>query len=87
MEYSRVSSPLSRREAIQILNYMREIINNYGFVTLADLYDLAGGEISHYADNFKGWRSLTKTKVKWSFRKGHKIVLPPLEDIPADLYL
>lgn len=47
----------SRGEAEKVLNCMDELIDNYGFVTVADLYDLVG-KTCNYTDNNYGWTNL-----------------------------
>ena len=72
---------ISRKEAICILNCMREIIDRYGLVTLADFYDLTDRR-SCYLDNKKGWYSLSNARVsliRW--HGNYRIKLPALEEI------
>lgn len=47
----------SRGEAEEVLSRMDELIDSYGFVTVADLYDLVG-KSCNYTDNKYGWRNL-----------------------------
>lgn len=47
----------SRGEAEEVLTRMDELIDTYGFVTVADLYDLVG-KTCNYTDNKYGWTSL-----------------------------
>lgn len=69
MYYRKGIRRLSRREAKQILNCMRDILTNYGVVTLGDYYDLKD-TIVKCTDDKVGWLSLDKAKVKWSFQHG-----------------
>ena len=47
----------SRGEAERVLTCMDELIETYGFVTVADLYDLVG-KSCNYTDNKYGWTNL-----------------------------
>jgi len=47
----------SRAEAEEVLTRMDELIDTYGFVTVADLYDLVG-KSCNYTDNKYGWTNL-----------------------------
>ena len=47
----------SRGEAEEVLSRMDELIDTYGFVTVADLYDLVG-KTCNYTDNKYGWTNL-----------------------------
>lgn len=47
----------SRGEAEEVLTRMDELIDTYGFVTVADLYDLVG-MTCNYTDNKYGWTNL-----------------------------
>lgn len=82
MKWFNLKRGMSRREARLILVYMKEIIDRYGFVTLADFYDLVDSKIAVYTDNKKGWRLLTGARVSLIRRKGmYRIKLPDLVDI------
>lgn len=71
----------TRSRAEKVLNYMNEIIDKYGVVTVADMYDLADLAPTNYTDNLRGWTSLRNAKVV-KVRDGFKIDLPrPLEVI------
>lgn len=50
----------TKENAEKILNAMRDILTEYGFVTVADLYDLVGFK-THYKQNYYGWISLPST--------------------------
>lgn len=71
---------LTWREARNIVKYMREIIDNYGFVTVADLYDLAGSKIYLPWQDKIGWVSLSRVPIILGFR-GCKIAFPPVQEI------
>ena len=47
----------SRGEAEEVLSRMDELLETYGFVTVADLYDLVGMSCN-YTDNKYGWTNL-----------------------------
>ena len=67
---------MTRRGAMLILMYMNDIIARYGYVTVADYYDLIGSKIIKYTDDQKGWRSLRGAKIKQVDLFTYKIVLP-----------
>lgn len=52
----------SRGEAEEVLTRMDELIETYGFVTVADLYDLVGKSCS-YTDNKYGWTNLRNAET------------------------
>lgn len=73
---------VSRKEAKMILKYMQEVIDKYGFVTLADFYDLADFRKCSYRAHKKGWRSLTGARISLIKRKGnYRIKLPNFEEL------
>lgn len=77
MKWFNLKKCISRKEAKQILKYMQEIIDGYGYVTLADFYDLEGSKVAVYTDNKKMWSSLTGARVSLMRRKGrYRIKLP-----------
>lgn len=47
----------TRAEAEDVLNRMNEIIENYGMVSVADLYDLVGLP-DQYTDHSYGWKNI-----------------------------
>ena len=72
---------ISRKEAKDILNAMREIIDRYGLITLADFYELTDRR-SCYLDIKKGWYSLSNARVSLLRLHGHyRMKLPALEEI------
>ena len=76
-----MNKSISRKEAKDILNAMRELIDRYGFVTLAEFYELMGSN-SCYLDNHRGWRSLSNARVSLTRRHGnYRMKLPALEII------
>jgi hypothetical protein len=52
----------SRGEAEEVLTRMDELIDAYGFVTVADLYDLVG-KTCNYTDNKYGWTNLRNAEA------------------------
>ena len=52
----------TRGEAEQFLHEINGILNEYGVVRVADLYDLAG-VTSNYTDNKYGWTDLKDAEV------------------------
>ena len=76
MKWFNLRKDISKMEAKLILKYMQEIIDRYGYVTLADFYDLIDRR-SVYTDNKKGWYSLTRARVSLIRKKGrYRIKLP-----------
>lgn len=68
----------TRGEADAVLNEMDNIIRKYGFVKVADLYDLVGLTGS-YTDNNYGWTSLKDASIR-RVNDGFLLVLPrPME--------
>lgn len=79
MKQFNLKKDISREDAELILMYMQDILDTYGFVTLADFYDLAGSRVIAYTDNKKGWNSLTGARV--SRKDGrYRIELPDLKE-------
>ena len=64
----------SRREAEDVLNRMDDLIDAYGMVSVADLYDLVG-ITGNYTDNKYGWTNLRNAEVRRT-RDGYLIKLP-----------
>lgn len=64
----------SRGEAEEVLDRMDELLDTYGMVSVADLYDLVGitGE---YTDNKYGWTSLRSAEAI-RVRDGYMLKLP-----------
>ena len=57
----------TNEDAIHFVEYATEIAENYGHVSLANLYDLSGDR-STYSDNLFGWtKSSIVKKVRSSF--------------------
>jgi hypothetical protein len=69
----------SREEAETVLERMSDIINAYGIVSVADLYDLVGIP-SRHTDNKWGWERLSGASVR-PVREGFLLDLEPAEPI------
>lgn len=65
----------SRGEAEEVLTRMDELIDTYGEVTVADLYDLVG-VTGEYTDNRYGWTSIKNAEVVRAHGGGYLIKLP-----------
>lgn len=64
----------TRVEAEEVITRMDEIIDTYGFVRVADLYDLVG--VTHeYTDNNYGWTNIRNAKVV-RVREGYLLEMP-----------
>lgn len=66
----------SRETAENVLNASKEIINEYGFVTVADMYDLVGLNATYTEEKY-GWVDLKEAKII-RVRSGYKLVLPEI---------
>lgn len=64
----------SRGEAEEVLTRMDELVATYGFVTVADMYDLAGATCN-YTDNKYGWTSVRNASIV-RVRDGYLIKMP-----------
>lgn len=64
----------SRGEAEDVLCRMGEIIEEYGHVSVADLYDLVG-ITGNYTDNKYGWTNVRNADVR-RVRDGYMLLLP-----------
>lgn len=64
----------SRGEAEDVITRMEEIIEEYGFVRVADLYDLVG-ITGDYTDNKYGWTSIRSAEPV-RVRNGYMLRLP-----------
>ena len=69
----------TRADAEDVLNGMSEIIDNYGFVTVADLYDISGLPGAYYTDSIIGWKGSIKESTIKKVRDGYIINLPEPE--------
>lgn len=64
----------SRGEAEEVLSRMDEIIDNYGMVSVGDLYDLVGVP-GQYTDNKYGWTNIRNARAE-RVREGYLLKLP-----------
>lgn len=64
----------SRGEAETVLSRMDELMETYGIVRVADLYDLVG-VTGQYTDNNYGWTNIRNAEVV-RVRDGYKIKMP-----------
>ena len=69
----------TRGEADDVLDRMREILERYGIVRVADFYELVGFD-SDYTDNKYGWTSLRTADVIRG-RDGYVLKLPKASPI------
>ena len=65
----------NRGDAEAVLTGLEEVINKYGFATVADLYDLAQISNHNYAMNNYGWTDIHTARVV-PVRDGYMIKLP-----------
>ena len=70
----------TRGEAEDVLDRMYELIDTYGLVRVADLYDLVG-ITGNYTDNKYGWMSLQNADIV-RVRDGYMIKMP--RAVPID---
>jgi len=70
----------NRGEAEDVLSRMDELISTYGFVSVADLYDLVG-VTGNYTDNKYGWTNIRSASVI-RVRDGYMLKLP--KALPLD---
>ena len=61
-------------EARDVLSRMDELIDTYGMVSVADLYDLVGIS-GNYTDNKYGWTNLKTARIT-RVRDGYRIEMP-----------
>lgn len=64
----------TRGEAEEVLSRMDDLIDTYGMVSVADLYDLVGVQ-GNYTDNKYGWTNLRTASVQ-RIRDGYLLKLP-----------
>ena len=70
----------TRQDAEIVLSSMEEVIKQYGVVSLADVYNIAGRGTPSYASYKYGWRSLNNAKVV-RCREGYFIEVPKATEI------
>lgn len=70
----------TREEGEKVIDTLKELLENYGVVSVADLKDLIGMP-STYRENRRGWTDLKTASLKRT-RYGYYLVLPDPEPIP-----
>jgi hypothetical protein len=70
----------TREEGEKVIDILKELLENYGVVSVADLKDLIGMP-STYRENRRGWTDLKTASLKRT-RYGYSLVLPDPEPIP-----
>ena len=65
----------TRVEAEEVLNTLDDLIDQYGVVSVADLYDLVGFTSTNYTDNKFGWTDLRHAEVRRD-RDGYLLRMP-----------
>lgn len=65
----------SRAEAEEVLDSLRDIVDQYGQASLADYHDLCGVTGS-YTDNRYGWTDLTHVSISYIRGQGYIVDLP-----------
>lgn len=68
-------------DAQKVLHAMREIIENFSVVTIADLYELVGLP-GHYTFSRMGWSTLDAVEIRAAEEKGWFVDFPEPEVIP-----
>lgn len=53
----------SRTEAMEVINKLNDVVDEYGTASVADLYDLSG-IVGNYKNNAYGWTDVSSAKVK-----------------------
>lgn len=66
----------SRGDAEVVLSAMDEVIQQFGVVSVGDLYDLAEVTTTNYAVNKYGWTDIHNASVVGSPREGYMLKLP-----------
>lgn len=67
----------SRADAINVINYLRDRIEDYNAATVADFYDAIGAS-SNFTDNDYGWTNLDAAYISQS-RDGYSVILPKVK--------
>jgi len=70
----------TREEGEKVIDTLKELLEKYGVVSVADLKDLIGMP-STYRENRRGWADLKTASIKRT-RYGYYLVLPDPEPIP-----
>lgn len=65
----------SRSDAHRVLDALNDIIDKYGYASVADLYDLSDMSSINYTDNKYGWTNIKNADV-FRIGDGYTISLP-----------
>lgn len=65
----------TKDDAINILKQMETIINDYGYASISDFYNLSGVKATEYLDSKWGWLSLDKVEICRRYN-GWEIMMP-----------
>lgn len=65
----------TRLEAEKTLDEIKEIIDKYGYVTVAELYELSGAW-TDYTNNLYGWLSADGFEIRSVQKVGYELVVP-----------
>lgn len=71
----------TEREARGVIEQMCDVIDEYDFVTIADLYQMVGITVIHSTDNKWGWSNLSKAYYE-RVGNGYLLKLPPTRTRP-----
>lgn len=63
-------------DAEKVLANAKAILDDYGFVTVADIYELSGDIMTCYKDSQYGWTNLDKAKIEKA-KNGYYILHMP----------
>lgn len=71
---------VTREDAILVINSMKETIDDYGTVSILDLFDLAGSSLGRSTDNYYGWRDMPEPASEYvvGTSAGFELRLPPV---------
>ena len=61
-QYSEITFDVEA-DAEKVLANAKAILDEYGFVTVADIYELSGDIMSCYTDGLYGWTNIDKAKI------------------------
>ena len=70
----------TRADAEEVLINMQDLIDEYGFASIGDLYDLSG-ETGKWTDEKYGWADLRGAKVSMKRGGGYSITFPRPEQL------
>lgn len=75
----RLNNLFNEAESKEVLDYMTDIINKYGFVTFADLRGILD-VTPHPFDHIVGWYEISNAQIM-KVEGGYKITLPSLTQL------